>query len=268
MMVSHDFMDIMGMKLASGRNFSKDFKSDDSSAFLVNEAAVRTYGWKDPFACTLENGFGYHGKVIGVVKDFHFYSLHQPVSPIVMMLDGRLHAHLLLKIQAGKEKEALSFVEKTWATYSKKYPMEASFLDETFDKQYRSEEKMMQIFSYFSILSIFISCLGLFALVSFSLEQRVKEIGIRKVLGAGMSQILILIGKDFIKLVLLASIVAFPVAGFGLNTWLQEFAHRISLEWWMFGATLVLVLLISILTLLSKIIPAARANPVNSIHTE
>jgi len=268
MTISYDFLDIMDMKLVKGRNFSKEFKSDDTAAFLVNETAVRSYGWKDPFTCTLANGFGYNGKVIGVVKDFHYASLHQPISPLVMMLDNRISGNLLVKIKAGKEKEAMNHVEKVWGQYSHKYPMEAFFLDETFEKLYRNEDKMMQIFAYFSILSIIISCLGLYALVTFSLEQRVKEIGIRKVLGAGLPDIFMVIGKDFLLLVGLASLLAFPVAGYGLYHWLQDFANRISLEWWMFAGSLVTVFLVAILTLISRILPAASANPVVSLRTE
>jgi len=268
MTISYDFLDIMDMKLVKGRNFSKEYKTDDTAAFLVNETAVRTYGWRDPFVCTLENGFGYKGKVIGVVKDFHFASLHQPVSPLVMMLNTKLQGFLLVKIAAGKEKEVLNHVEKVWGQYSHKYPMEAFFLDETFEKLYRNEDKMMQIFAYFSILSIIISCLGLYALVTFSLEQRVKEIGIRKVLGAGLPDIFMAIGKDFLFLVAVASALAIPVAGYALHHWLQDFANRISLEWWMFGGSLILVFFIAFATLIARILPAASANPVVSLRTE
>jgi putative ABC transport system permease protein len=268
MMVSHDLIDIMEMKLVAGRNFSRDFTTDDTAAFIVNEAALRVYGWKDPLNYTMENGFGYKGKIIGVVKDFHYKSLHQPVEPLVMMLDGRLQGYLLLRIRAGKEAETLAYVENTWKQYSHRYPMEYFFLDDNFDKLYRAEEKMMKVFTYFSIISIIISCLGLYALITFTLEQRVKEIGIRKVMGAGIFNIVLMMAKDFVVLVCVAIVIAFPVSWYFMHSWLQDFANRIDMVWWMFMLAAGISVLVAGITLSLKTLKAASANPVNSLRYE
>lgn len=268
MLVSHDFIDIMGLKIKQGRNFSREMKTDDSAAFILNETAVKEFGWKDPFAPTISNGFGYHGHVIGVVNDFNFQSLHKAIEPVVMVLDRKINGNLLIKVRSGKEKETLAFVENMWKKYSRKFPTEYTFLDENFNNYYRSEEKMMTLFGWFSMLNILISCMGLFALITFILEQKVKEIGIRKVLGAGVGNIVFVISKDFIRLIGIAAMLALPLAAWAMHRWLQDFAHRISMEIWMFLATLVLVLVISIITMLAKIYPAAQANPSHSLRTE
>jgi putative ABC transport system permease protein len=268
MTVSHDFLDLMGMKLAKGRNFSRDYTTDDTAAFVVNEALVRSIGWPDPFSPHVENGLGYSGNIVGVVKDFHFSGLQSPIEPVIMMLDRKLSGYMLLKIRPGKEAQTLAFAENVWKKFSRKYPVESFFLDDHFNKQYRTEEKMGTLFSWFSGLSILISCLGLFALVTFSLEQRVKEIGIRKVLGANLQQIMVVVGSDFVKLIAIAMVLAFPVAAWSMHRWLEDFAHRINLNFWMFAGALVLVLLISVFTLLLKIIPAAQANPTEALRTE
>lgn len=268
MLVSHDFIDMMGLKIKQGRNFTREMKTDDSSAFILNETAVKEFGWKDPFSPTISNGFGYNGHVIGVVNDFNFQSLHKAIEPVVMVLDRNINGNLLIKIKAGKEKETLAFVENIWKKYSRKFPTEYTFLDENFNKYYRSEEKMMTLFGWFSVLNILISCLGLYALITFILEQKVKEIGIRKVLGAGLSNLVFVISKDFVRLIGIAALMALPLSAWAMHRWLQDFAHRISLEIWMFLAALILVLVISIITMLAKIYPAAQANPSKSLRTE
>ena len=268
MLVSHEFPEIMGLKVVKGRSFSKDIRSDDSAAFLINETGVRELGWKDPFVPTIGNGFGYNGHVIGVLKDFNYASLQGPIEPLVMVLERRIHGNLLLKIRQGKEAETVRFVESVWKKYSTKYPTEYFFLDDNFNKYYRKEERMMTLFACFSFLNIFISCLGLFALITFSLEQKVKEIGIRKVLGASLGNIFYVTSRDFFRLIGIASFLALPAAAWAMNQWLQDFAHRVHLEWWMFAGALGLVLAIACLTLLVKIYPAAQANPTRSLRTE
>lgn len=268
MWVSHDFVDLMGMKIVSGRNFSRDFKTDDTAAFIVNEKAIEHYGWKNPFDYTVENGFGYKGKIIGVVKDFNYASLHQPIEPMVMMLDGRLQGYLLLKVRAGEEAGVISFVEGLWKQYSHKYPVEYFFLDDNFHKLYRKEEKMMQVFTYFSVISILISCLGLYALISFTLDQRTKEIGIRKVMGASVTHLIYITGKNFVILVTIAILLAVPVSWYFMQQWLQDFAHRIAITWLVFAMASFLALSVALLTLLFKTYRAATADPVKSLRYE
>lgn len=268
MTVSHDFLDLMGIKLVKGRNFSRDYPTDDTAAFIANEALVRSIGWPDPFANHIENGLGYSGNLVGVVKDFHFSGLQSPIEPVIMMLDRKLGGYLLIKIRPGKEASTLAFAESVWKKFSRRYPVESFFLDDNFNKQYQTEEKMGTLFYWFSGLSILISCLGLFALVTFSLEQRVKEIGIRKVLGANLQQIMLVVSSDFLKLIGMAMVLAFPVAAWSMHHWLEDFAHRVELNFWIFAGALVLVLLISVITLLLKILPAAQANPTQALRTE
>jgi len=268
MMVSHDFVDIMGLKMKMGRNFSKDITADDSAAFIINETAMKAFGWKDPFSPSISNGFGYSGHVVGVVKDFNYASLQSEIEPLIMVLDRKINGNLLLKIKPGKEAETVAFVENTWKKYSRRYPTEYFFLDDNFNKYYQKEEKMMTLFGWLSALNILIASLGLYALITFSLEQKVKEIGIRKVLGASIANIIFVSSKGYFKLISIATLVSCPIAAWAMHKWLQDFANRIGLNGSMFLVTILLVFLISGFTLLTKIIPAAQANPVKSLRTE
>jgi putative ABC transport system permease protein len=268
MTVSHDMVPIMGMKMVEGRNFSKDILSDDTAAFIVNEAAVKTYGWKDPLNYRLVNGFGYNGKIIGVVKDFHYKSLHEPVQPLVMVLGGRLQGNLLIRIHAGKEKDVIAFVEHTWNKYSKRYPLEYFFMDDNLEKLYRSEQQMTKLFTAFTIVSLLISCLGLYALVTYSLEQRVKEIGIRKVMGASVITIVAAILREYGMLVLVALVCAIPMSGYFMQRWLTDFAYRTDLSVWMFALAGFVSITVASVTISIQTIRAASANPVQSLRYE
>lgn len=268
MMVSHDLVPIMGMKMVEGRNFSKDILSDDTAAFIVNETAVKIYGWKDPLSYRLENGFGYSGKIIGVVKDFNYKSLHEPVQPLVMVLGARLQGNLLIRINAGKEKEVIAFVEQIWNKYSKRYPVEYFFMDDNFDKLYRSEQRMMKLFAVFAVVSMVISCLGLYALVTYSLEQRVKEIGIRKVMGASVTTIVVSILREYGVLVFIALVCAIPVSGYFMQRWLTDFAYRTELSVWMYAIAGFISLLVASATISIQTVRAASANPVQSLRYE
>lgn len=268
MLVSHDFLDILGMKLVQGRNFSKDFKNDDTAAFLINETGLKYLGWKDPYSPTISNGFGYNGHLIGVVKDFSYFSLQQSIEPLVIVLEKNIGGNLLIKIRKGKEAETALFINETWKKYSRKYPIESFFLDDKFNQFYQAEEKMLTLFGLFSGLNIFISCMGLFALITFSLEQKVKEIGIRKVLGASIPQIIMITSKEFLLLIGIAALLSFPIASWAMNKWLEDFATRSPIQWWMFAISGSFALLIAFFTLLIKVIPASRTNPAYSLRTE
>lgn len=268
--VDHDFLPTYEIPLVAGRNFSRDFKSDDSAAYILNEAAVKSIGWKnnaDAINELFEYG-GRKGKVIGVVKDFHFESLHQKIVPMVMLINKYWRSWLSINIAAGDFQKTIASIEKTSKTYMPTTPFSYQFLDERFNKQYQAEQKQRTLFMIFAGISIFISCLGLFALAAFMAEQRRKEIGVRKVLGASVGSITTLLSKDFIKLVVISILIASPIAWYAMSSWLTDFAYRIDIEWWIFPLSGLLAILIAVATVSYQAISAALVNPVKSLKSE
>ena len=269
MSVDADYFKTYDMKLAAGRFFSKDIPTDTTKSVLVNEAAVRTFGWQKP-----ENAIGKpFGKgdnrqyVIGVVKDFNFESLHKPVEALLIYYS--LHpGSLSLKIDVSHIDEAVNQLKKTWNDLASSVPLQYSFVDAEIAKQYGNELKMEGIFYGFSALSLLIACLGLFGLSTFVVERKTKEIGIRKVLGANVSGIVGLLSKDFLKLVLIAILIATPLAWFFMNNWLQDFSYRIQISWWVFVAAGIVAIVIALITVSIQSIKAAIVNPVKSLRTE
>jgi len=267
--VDTTFADVYNLKLAAGRFFSKGFPTDTSKALLVNEAAVRTFGWQKP-----ENAIGKRfGKgddaryVIGVTRDFNFESLHKPVEAL-MIEYAKAGNRLSLKIDARHTEEAINHIKKVWKTSVPDIPLEYAFVDESIGKQYGNEQKMQGIFYGFAGLSLLIASLGLFGLSIFVVERKVKEIGIRKVLGASVPGIVSLLSKDFLKLVLIAAVIASPLAWYFMHQWLQDFAYRINIGWWVFGVAGAIALFIALFTVSFRAIRAAMANPVKSLRTE
>ena len=267
MAVDNDFLDLMDMKLADGRNFNKDMPTDQKK-FLVNEAAVKYTGWQKPVGAKLSMGEPEFSEVIGVVKDFHFASLKDKIEPMALILTPKTMGYLLIRTEAANLPATISFVEQKWKTFDPKHPMEHFFLDENFDKQYRAEEKMLTIFGYFSGLTILIACLGLFGLASFTAEQRTKEIGIRKVLGSSVSEIVLLLSRDFAWLVVIAIVLASPIAWYGMHHWLQDFAYRTSISLWVFALAGFVALAIALATVSFQAARAALLNPVKALRTE
>ena len=273
--VDEDFMKTMDIKLLQGRNFSKDMPTDKTGSIIINETLMKTLGWKDAiekkmrFQRNVNSPFE-ERMVVGVVKDFHTYSLQHKIEPLVMMMPSAPAAedNLYVKIAKGKTAEALAYLKQVYSTFDKNNFAEFHFLDENFAKQYAAEQKQEQVSMIFTLLAVVIACLGLFGLVTFTATQRVKEIGIRKVLGASVSSVTMLLSKDFIKLVCIAVVIAIPVAWFVMNKWLQDFAYRINIEWWMFALAGLLALIIALLTISFQSIKAAIANPVKSLRTE
>lgn len=265
------YIPTMGMLILSGRNFSKDF-STDSSGIIINETALKAFGWrKNDLNHTLtyrENSGEEHSyQVIGVVKDFHFKSLHELITPLVMVL-GTGAGTMILKVQSKDTKALLVDLKKKWDALGAQAPFSYSFLDDRIEQTYTSERKTALLLGMFAGLTIFISCLGLFGLVVYSAEQRTKEIGIRKVLGASISQVTALISKDFIKLVVLAFLVATPIAWLLMHWWLQRFAYRTAMGWLLFLLTGLLSLAITFSTICFLVIRAASANPVKSLRKD
>ncbi len=271
--VDYDFIPSYDISMAAGRNFSRAFTTDTSN-FVINEACVQTLGWKSAEQAVGRN-FSYggvKGKVIGVAKDFHFESLHQRIAPMVMALpkpeQNGFFNQLTIKIAAGNPAEAVNTIEKKWRTYLPEMPFEFSFLDDKYDELYRSEKKQGSLFTIFACIAIFIACLGLLGLSSFAITQRIKEIGIRKVLGAGTGNIVMLLSGDFMKLIILAALISFPIAWFAMKQWLADFAYRIDIPWWVFLAAGLVTAAIALITVSTQAIKAAIANPVKSLRTE
>jgi putative ABC transport system permease protein len=236
---------------------------------LVNEAAVKTFGWqKSENAIGKRFGKGDDARyVIGVVKDFNFESLHKPVEAL-MIEYSKLGNRLSLKIDGRHTEEAINHLKKIWKSSAPDVPLEYAFVDESVARQYGNEQKMQGIFYGFAGLSLLIACLGLFGLSIFIVERKVKEIGIRKVLGASITGIVGLLSRDFMKLILIAAVIASPLAWYFMQEWLQDFAYRVNIGWWVFGIAGSIALLIALITISFRAIRAAMANPVKSLRTE
>ncbi|MDB4922405.1 ABC transporter permease [Mucilaginibacter sp.] len=268
----YGFIPTYGMQMAAGRNFSKAF-ANDTNNFIINEEAVREFGWK-----TAENALdkdmvygSTKGKIVGVVKDFHFESLHQKIIPLLFSLPSpnNYYGKISIKVDGNNTKAAIAAVEQTWHKYLPETPFDFTFLDERFGQLYNSEQQQGSLFTIFSCIAIFIACLGLFGLSAFTITQRVKEIGVRKVLGASVPQIVTELSKDFLKLVLIAMIIGLPVAFFSMNKWfLGDFAFRIDISWWVLLMAGVIALIIAFFTISFQSIKAALANPVKSLRSE
>ena len=270
----YQFIPTYGIKMAAGRNFSKAYGTDTSN-FILNEAAVKAIGWKSP-ADAIGKNFAYDnekGKVIGVVADFHFESLRQEIVPMIFIYrsttpNNSNYNALSVKIGGNNIPGAMATIEKAWRQFLPDMPYQYSFLDEKFSKLYEAETRQGTIFTVFACIAIFIACLGLFGLSAFAITQRVKEIGVRKVLGAKVGTIVTLLSKDFLKLVLVAWLIAFPIAWYAMAKWLEHFAYRINIHWWVFALSGILALLVALLTVGFQAMKAAVANPVKSLRTE
>jgi putative ABC transport system permease protein len=271
--VDYDYVKTLGLELLAGRDFSEDIRTDATDAYILNETAVKKLGWENPIGKKLEipsprPEFSRSGQVIGVVKDFHMRSLHEKIDPLYMYVDTRRFRILGVRIRPENVSETIVYMEETWKKLTQASQFEYSFIDERFGELYRREQRLGELFTAFSLLAVLVACLGLFGLAAFAAEQRTKEIGIRKVLGASMSGLVGLLSKDFMKLVLIANIIAWPVAWYAMNKWLEEFAYRINIAWWIFALAGTLALLIALLTVSYQAIRAAVANPVKSLRHE
>ena len=265
--VGYDFVKTLNLKLSEGRDFSRDYGTD-STSYLINETALAKIGYKDPIGKTLWWG-NHEGKIIGVLKDFHFASMHQEIEPFIARLEeNRQWATILVRTEAGKNKEAIAGLERISKAINPKFPFTYKFSDQEFDKLYRSEQVINKLANYFAILAIFISCLGLFGLATFAAGQRTKEISVRKVLGASVPNILALLSGNFLQPVAIAILIACPVAWYAMNKWLEDFAYKITIDWGVFGLAALLTVCIALLTISYQAIKAAVANPVKSLRTE
>ncbi|HEY1005880.1 MAG TPA: FtsX-like permease family protein [Sphingobacteriaceae bacterium] len=277
--VDHDYIRTMGLTILAGRDFSRNFPSDTSAAFIINETAVKELGFGTP-----QKALGQkvswpkwvpdpvnpvkRGQIIGVVRDFHFKSLHEKVNSAVLQIYPQVAVKMALKVREKDLPATLDFIRGAYAKFSPDYPLDYKFLDENFGAMYQSEEKLSTLLWIFTVMAVFVGSLGLFGLAAFNAEQRTREIGIRKVLGAGAGDIVVMLSKNFLRPVLIASLVAFPVAWWLMNNWLNDFPYRVGIHWWIFVLTAGISLLIAFLTVSFHAIKAAVSNPVNSLRTE
>lgn len=265
--VDYGFLDVFGITLLTGRNFSRDVKSDGNSAYLINETAAKALGWTPEEAVGKQIVDDGPKTIIGVIKDFHMHSMHLQIQPLILKVNRAYVNYIAVKVTGEDLPETISFLKKTIAERSP-YPFEYQFLDERFDQLYKSELKLGEIFGVFTVLSILIASLGLFGLAAFMSGQRTKEIGIRKVLGASIQNIMTLLTKDFLVMVGLAFVISVPIAWLAMRAWLQEFAYRINMEWWMFGVAGILAAIIAGITISHQSLRASMMDPVESLRSE
>lgn len=270
--IDHDFIPMMDIELVEGRNFSPDLKTDATQSVIINETAAQKFGWENPIGKTIQE-LSMSNKlkkynVIGVVKDFHIESLHKQIMPLFIGCTTHILNSLSVRIKNENIPATISFLRNKMREIDPFRPFEYVFLDDSFDAQYRAEDRLSKVFSYFVILAIFIASLGLIGLASFTAEQRTKEIGIRKVLGASVTGIVVLLSREFTKWVLVANAIAWPIAYFSLHKWLEGFAYRTSLTLTAFIVSMAISLFVALLSVGYQAVRTAIANPVDSLRYE
>ncbi|HEY9001012.1 MAG TPA: ABC transporter permease [Mucilaginibacter sp.] len=265
--VGNDFTSTVKLKMVAGRDFSKDFPTD-STAYIVNEAAVKRFGYADPIGKSITM-WGVKGKIIGVVKDFHFSSLHDQIKPLIIRYGENIdYGFAIVRTAAGKTKEALASLETITKQLNPDFQFTYTFSDDAYNKLYNNEQIVSKLSNGFAFLAIFISCLGLLGLAMFTAEQRLKEIGIRKVLGASVGSLFALLSSEFLVLVVIALIIATPVAWYAMDKWLQNFAYHEPMHWWMFALAGGIIILIALATVSIQSMKAALVNPIKSLRSE
>jgi putative ABC transport system permease protein len=275
MKVDYHFLPAYAMHLVAGRNFSESFGSDKTAGFIVNETAVQRYHWKSPADAigkriSIIGNRGNvlkQGVIIGVIKDFHAESLYQPIDALLMDVDFARLTTFSIKISPNNPGSTIAYLEKTWNSYFPQKSFNYNYLDKTINDQYQKEQRLGKIIEDFAALAVFISCLGLFGLIALVAQQRTKEIGIRKILGASVPGIVILLSRDFLKLVLLAIVIASPIAWWTMNNWLKAFAYRTPISWWIFFVAGLMAIVIAIFTISFQSLKAALTNPTKSLKT-
>ncbi|MFL5748582.1 MAG: ABC transporter permease [Niastella sp.] len=268
--VDFDYIPLYKIKIVAGRPFDRAYKTDSNNAMILNEAAVKILGYSSPSQAIGRRfkQWGHEGQIIGVIKDFNYHSLQSPIKPLTMRMEWPQLRLLSAKVNAAGIQSTIAAIEKEFKTVIPNRPFSYYFMDEFFDRQYRSEERFGRLFLNFAALAIFISCLGLLGLASYSTMQRTREIGIRKVMGASVSNIINLLSREFLKLVCISFLIAAPVAWYFMNKWLLDFAYRTNISWWVFAGAGMLAVLIALLTISFQAFKAAVANPVKSLRTE
>jgi ABC-type antimicrobial peptide transport system permease subunit len=265
--VDYDYIETADMEMAEGRSYSRDHPSDVEAAFVINEELQKLMGFESAVGKRFSFG-GKTGSIVGVVKNFHFLSLKKKIEPLVLQIPPEILAYMLIRIHPGNISTTMEDIENTWSRVVPEFPFDFKFINEEFDALYRSEERMEDVLRYFAFLAVLIACLGLFGLASFAAEQRTKEFGIRKVLGASMSRITVLLCREFTILVILANVIAWPVAYLIMRNWLSGFAYRTSISWEVFAGAAGLALVISLVTISYQAIKSALINPARALKYE
>ena len=265
--VGYDFAKTMKLKVLAGRDYSKSFATD-SVGYIINETALKRIGYKDPIGQPITQ-WGKPGKIIGLIKDFHFNSMHEQIRPLIIRFgEQENYGSLLIRTEPGKTRPALASLETLCKQINPAFPFTYTFSDEEYQKLYQNEQIVTKLSNAFAFLAIFISCLGLLGLAMFTAEQRIKEIGIRKVLGASMSSLFSLLSSEFLMLVIIALMIALPISWYAMSSWLQGFAYRTSLQWWMFALSGMTIILIAMITVSFQAVKAALINPIKSLRSE
>lgn len=272
--VNEEYMEVLDIDLLEGRNFELSRQTDPQQAFIVNEAFVRKMGWDIPVGKRLQWGLQpndqavYDGHVVGVVEDYRYASLHNVIEPLVWLYNPSTPGRLIVSLEAEQISSAMSFIENKWAEFDPNHPLDMFFLDEFFNRQYQNEDRLMTIFSWFSFLTIVIACMGLFGLASFITQQRTREIGIRKVMGADPRQIIVLLSRDFLWLVLIALLIAVAIGAWAISDWLSGFSVRTSMPWFLFIVAGLGAMLLAFLTTSFHALRAARMQPSNTMRMD
>jgi len=270
--VDHEFVKTYGIPMAAGRDFSRDYATD-STGYLLNVAATKVLGIRTPDEMIGRN-FAYggvKGKVVGIMKDFNFEDMHQSILPVIFVIlpaNQNQFGRISVKVAGSDINATMAHIEKVWKQYLPEVPYEYNFLDERFQQLYKTEQQQGSLFTTFAGIAIFIACLGLLGLSAFAISQRIKEIGVRKVLGASTGSIVTLLSTDFLQLVAIASLIAFPIGWLAMRSWLSDFAYRISMQWWVFIAAGILAAAVALFTIAFQAIKAALANPVKALRSE
>ncbi|GAB3162848.1 ABC transporter permease [Telluribacter humicola] len=280
-LIDYDYIPTMGMQLVAGRNFSPQYGTDAGEGFILNETAVKALGWNTPAQAIGQEIFWpkwsagttpadsiKRGHVVGVVKDFNYKSLHQKIEPAVMHIYPEIYTSIVVRVRPENMAATLEFLENKWKGLAPDWPFEYNFIDEQYAELYQAEQVFAKLFGLFTALSILIASMGLFGLASFMVQQRFKEIGVRKVLGASITGIVTLLSKDFLKLVLIAILIATPIAWYAMTRWLEDFAYKIAMPWWVFAVAGLLVVLVALATVSFQSVKAALMNPVKSLRSE
>ena len=268
----YDFVSTYAIEMELGRFYSHEYSTDADNAYVINQAAVKAMDLESPLGEEI-NLWGKRGAIIGVIKDFHFGSLHRSIEPLLVVLPTARYKELFLRLlsirfKPGSLSSSMSFIKQKWVEVNPDIPFDYYFLNDAINARYHAEQRMGTLFQYFTVLAIFVACLGLYGLSAFAAERKIKEIGIRKVLGASVPNITLMLSKEFLKWVALANLVAWPIAWYVMNRWLQNFAYRISIPWWIFMAAGAFAFVIALLTVGFKAVRAATANPVVALRYE
>lgn len=261
--VDPEFLDVYGLKITRGRGFDPRIATDMNNGYILNETAVRQFNLENPVGVRFANG-----TVIGVIDDFSYVSVHHPIGPLVLAWMPEWCHFINVKLSGQNQNQTLDEIGKVWQSFAPDFPFTYRFIDEAIGRLYMKEERLAKLFLFFSLLAILVACLGLSGLALFTAQQRTKEVGIRKVLGASVNALVLLLTGDFLRWVLLANLIALPLAWYAMSRWLENFAFRISMQWWMFAASAIIALLIALATISVQAFRAAMANPVESMKYE